>query len=184
MEVIAEQEHAQRSHSTPPYARAKSGAGKLTVVVILPSESVCTIRSVPLSVTVNWIFCNLELLSGIASDICTLHYPDGSDVRKSQNLILTQKCEKTVVLRLQLREGYDGLWKSVTNDNWSDLEKALMDSVRQDAESDNVGHGRDAWCSDKWFHSLFLSSCLGRDQLCRQILTKSKFYHYYAQTQS
>ncbi|XP_064611604.1 uncharacterized protein LOC135475606 [Liolophura sinensis] len=173
MEVNTEKEHAQRSRSTPPYARGKSGAGKLTVVVILPSESVCTIRSVPLSVTVNWVFCHLELLSGIASDICTLHYPDGSDVRKNENLILTQKCEKTVVLRLQLRDGYHGLCKSVTNDNWSDLEEVLIDSVRQDAESNSDGLEQDGWSSDKWFYSLFLASSLDRDKLCRRILTKN-----------
>lgn len=95
----------------------RSPDGTFTLFVVLPTEEVCTLRSLPSGIYVNEVKGKLEVAAGLPSYIYRLTYPDGECLSDKERLLIQENVRDGYLLRVQIMESWEELYQAVVQNN-------------------------------------------------------------------
>lgn len=143
-----------------------------TLFVVLPDDSVCTLRNLASGVNIEEVKARLELIAGLPSHIFILIYPDGEKLQDHQKLLMRENIKDGYVLRVHVIEHWETLYNSVFRNNIESvyhnggvhLKGNMVINAEESGKVENAVY-------DRGCVALFMSSFLGLLRMCNMLIT-------------
>ncbi|XP_076109671.1 uncharacterized protein LOC143078672 isoform X2 [Mytilus galloprovincialis] len=143
-----------------------------TLFVVLPDDSVCTLRNLVSGVNIEEIKARLELIAGLPSHIFILIYPDGEKLQDHQKLLMRENIKDGYVLRVHVIEHWETLFNSVFRNNIESvyhnggvhLKGNMVINAEESGKIENAVY-------DRGCVALYMSSFLGLLRMCNMLIT-------------
>lgn len=147
-----------------------------TLFVVLPDDSVCTLRNLVSGVNIEEIKARLELIAGLPSHIFILIYPDGEKLQDHQKLLMRENIKDGYVLRVHVIEHWETLFNSVFRNNIESvyhnggvhLKGNMVINAEESGKIENAVY-------DRGCVALYMSSFLGLLRMCNMLITVGKY---------
>lgn len=91
--------------------------GPYSLFIVLPTDDVCTLRSIRHGSLCSNLKAQLELYAGIPANIYSLEYPDGSMIPEDDIFLFGESIKDGTVLKCHLHESWEMLFMSVCKNN-------------------------------------------------------------------
>lgn len=134
-----------------------------TLFVILPSQSVCTLRRLASGITVTDLKCHLELMAGYPAHVYRLAYPDGEMLADDKCLLIKKTVDDGYVLRVVVDAEWNSLCQTVLQDN--------VEHVYSEVCHVGIASGEHAHRAST---ALFMASYRGQFRMCGMLLSVGK----------
>ncbi|XP_035678340.1 uncharacterized protein LOC118417073 [Branchiostoma floridae] len=143
-----------------------------SVFVRLPNEDVAGFRNLPPGISVYDLKARIEIVTGIPSQIYTLHYTNDVDLEDENELRIGMSIMNGATLRMQLFTSWNGLFYSTWNGNIDDTYYSGGVQLISEANfSEGEAVAMHNIVAKRAFVSLFLACHRGHYVLCKVLLS-------------
>lgn len=147
--------------------------------VILPDESVCTLRNLISGINIEEVKARLEINAGVPSHIYQLFYPDGEKLQDHQKLLTQENIKDGYILKMHILDKWETLFNSVIKNN---IESVYHNgSVHMKGNmiiSADENEKLEAAVYDRGCVALYLSSYLGLLRMCNMLISVGMYIHH------
>ncbi|XP_019638181.1 PREDICTED: uncharacterized protein LOC109480432 [Branchiostoma belcheri] len=143
-----------------------------TVFVRLPNDDVAGFRDLPSGISVYDLKARIEIVTGIPSQIYTLHYTNDVDLEDENELRIGMTIMNGATLRMQLFTSWNGLFYSTWNGNIDDTYySGGVQLISEAGFSEGEAVAMHRIVAKRAFVSLFLACHRGHYVLCKVLLS-------------